>query len=337
MSMFKDIWNLEQYDVLLEGRARKLEALKKKHQRMQQDIAALEEEINATERLEEKKAQYDEVRGHMARLREEINQMKEVNKKALANFKKQYGKEGESIYYATANKQGRDDETFEKEEADDASLEEGKNKKIIRDPRVTKLKGISREKEIEDRRKHGDQISQNAAGSMEKTKKEKKKDRRREGKKAIRNQLSESWASHTFQSQLQEADPAARDIILQQIASTDDPEEKAELEAMLANMEGPKKEVVPATPYQADGPRFSKSDKHLELKDIRARLHPELQSLNRMKRDLAGWKKRLSTLASDEQKMEIQSKMDELRNKIGHQQQVVQELQGEIERVKSEM
>ena len=36
-------------------------------------------------------------------------------KKAMKNFKDQYGDEGESIYYATANKQGRDKKTFHKE------------------------------------------------------------------------------------------------------------------------------------------------------------------------------------------------------------------------------
>lgn len=37
-------------------------------------------------------------------------------KKAMKKFKKQYGdKEGEKIYYATANKQGRDEKSFKKE------------------------------------------------------------------------------------------------------------------------------------------------------------------------------------------------------------------------------
>ena len=43
--------------------------------------------------------------------------MAEYDKPAMASFKKQYGDEkGKSIYYATANKQDRDPETFEKNE-----------------------------------------------------------------------------------------------------------------------------------------------------------------------------------------------------------------------------
>jgi hypothetical protein len=43
--------------------------------------------------------------------------MAEYDKPAMASFKKQYGdEEGKSIYYATANKQDRDPETFEKNE-----------------------------------------------------------------------------------------------------------------------------------------------------------------------------------------------------------------------------
>ena len=44
-------------------------------------------------------------------------QMNEFDAKAMDGFKDQYGAEdGESIYYATANKQGRNPETFEKNE-----------------------------------------------------------------------------------------------------------------------------------------------------------------------------------------------------------------------------
>lgn len=36
-------------------------------------------------------------------------------KKVMKKFKDQYGKDGENIYYATANKQGRDEKSFKKE------------------------------------------------------------------------------------------------------------------------------------------------------------------------------------------------------------------------------
>jgi len=36
-------------------------------------------------------------------------------KKVMKKFKDKYGKDGESIYYATANKQGRDEKSFKKE------------------------------------------------------------------------------------------------------------------------------------------------------------------------------------------------------------------------------
>lgn len=40
----------------------------------------------------------------------------EVNKEVAADFKNRYGKDWKSVYYATANKQDRDPETFEKTE-----------------------------------------------------------------------------------------------------------------------------------------------------------------------------------------------------------------------------
>jgi hypothetical protein len=52
----------------------------------------------------------------------------EENKEIINKFEKQYGDDGESAYYATANKQGRNPETFEKNEGmmgDD--VEEGLN------------------------------------------------------------------------------------------------------------------------------------------------------------------------------------------------------------------
>lgn len=48
------------------------------------------------------------------------SQIGEVNKEVLDKFIKQYGEEkGKQVYYATANKQGRDEETFKVSENDD--------------------------------------------------------------------------------------------------------------------------------------------------------------------------------------------------------------------------
>lgn len=48
------------------------------------------------------------------------------------------------------------------------------------------LKRVARERELEQRRIQGDPYSRNAAGVMEKGKKDKRRSRRREGKKSCR-------------------------------------------------------------------------------------------------------------------------------------------------------
>lgn len=341
---FKDAWELSKVEILLEGRKKKLETLKNKHNKLMQDVASLEEEIHVTSQIEEKRKAYDAVKAQMDRLKEEIKQLEENGLKSAdvdVDSPDSAPDTKDKTDQAGVGEKGTRDvgDAIEKTFTNFKDIAFGQDKTIEEDKKddLKKIKGMRRKQEIEDRRKHGDKISRNAAGSMEKSKKEKKKDRRRQGKKDIKDMLKESWTSYTFKSQLQEADPAARDIIMQQIANTDDPEEKAELEAMLAQLGEPKKEVVPAKPYQAEEPRFNKSEDHLTLKDIRAKLNPELQKLTRLKRDLAGWKKRMSTLATDDQKAEIENKMDELRNNIGHQTEVVEELQTEIQRVKDQM
>lgn len=60
--------------------------------------------------------------------------IKEYDKPAMASFKKQYGKKkGESVYYATANKQKRSPKTFKINE-DDAS-----SKKDVIDYLITSI------------------------------------------------------------------------------------------------------------------------------------------------------------------------------------------------------
>jgi hypothetical protein len=77
-----------------------------------------------------------------------VNSMREEetdeNTEVLNKFKDQYGKEkGEKIYYATANKQERDPETFEKNEESaigswDLAMEEGEQEESFMQMRAGK-------------------------------------------------------------------------------------------------------------------------------------------------------------------------------------------------------
>lgn len=64
--------------------------------------------------LEGNKPMYEEEEVEMTETEKAIDAMLEYDKPAMQNFVDQYGEKGKDIYYATANKQGRDPESFEK-------------------------------------------------------------------------------------------------------------------------------------------------------------------------------------------------------------------------------